>query len=94
VLHDWDVPVVRRLLEKSFESLPAGGWLVIHDAFLNREKNGPLHVAEYSVMLMHATQGRCYGVGELEDWLTGLGFVDCREIPGGAARGGVIARRP
>jgi acetylserotonin N-methyltransferase len=67
---------------------------LIHDAFLNREKDGPLHVAEYSVMLMHATQGRCYGVGEMEEWLTETGFTDCLELPGGAARGGLIATRP
>ena len=94
VLHDWDVPVVRALLERSFAALPPGGRLLIHDAFLNREKDGPLHVAEYSVMLMHATQGRCYGVGEMEEWLTETGFTDCLELPGGAARGGLIATRP
>jgi len=94
VLHDWDVPVVRDLLARSFEALPSGGRLLIHDAFLNRDKSGPLHVAEYSVMLMHATQGRCYGVGEMETWLRATGFVDCLELPGGAARSGLIARKP
>lgn len=94
VLHDWDVPLVRRLLEKSFQALRPGGVLVIHDAFLNRAKDGPLHVAEYSVMLMHATQGRCYGVGELEGWLRAVGFADCQDVPGGAARGGLVARKP
>jgi len=94
VLHDWDVGIVRDLIVRSFEALPAGGRLLIHDAFLNRRKDGPLHVAEYSVMLMHATQGRCYGVGELETWLTEAGFTDCTELPGGAARGGLIATKP
>lgn len=94
VLHDWDVPIVQELLGRSFEALPSGGRLLIHDAFLDREKSGPLHVAEYSVMLMHATQGRCYGVGEMEDWLRATGFTDCLELPGGAARGGIIASKP
>jgi len=94
VLHDWDVPVVRKLLARSFAALPAGGSLLIHDAFLNRDKSGPLHVAEYSVMLMHATQGRCYGVGELEGLLEETGFVGFQEYPGGAARGGLLARKP
>ncbi len=93
VLHDWDVPVVRDLLARSFAALPSGGRLVIHDAFLNRDKSGPLHVAEYSVMLMHATQGRCYGLGELEELLREAGFMDVQEYPGGAARGGLGARR-
>lgn len=91
VLHDWDVPIVRELLARSWAALPAGGAVLIHDAFLDRDKAGPLHVAEYSVMLMHATQGRCYGVGEMEELLTGAGFGGFREFPGGAARGGVMA---
>jgi len=49
VLHDWDEPVVRQLIAASFAALPAGGLIVIHDAFLNAAKDGPLHVAEYSV---------------------------------------------
>lgn len=93
VLHDWDVGIVRDLIGRSFEALPSGGRLLIHDAFLNRQKDGPLHVAEYSVMLMHATQGRCYGVGELEGWLHEAGFTGCLELPGGAARGGLIATK-
>ena len=47
VLHDWDEPVVRDLLRKSFDALPPGGLVMIHDAYLNAAKNGPLHVAEY-----------------------------------------------
>ena len=94
VLHDWDVPIVQELLARSFEALPSGGQLLIHDAFLNRDKSGPLHVAEYSVMLMHATQGRCYGVGEMENWLQATGFTQCQELPGGAARSGLIATKP
>ena len=69
VLHDWDEPVVRQLVGKSFDALPPGGLIVIHDAFLNAAKNGPLHVAEYSVLLMHASQGRCYATSEYEAML-------------------------
>lgn len=91
VLHDWDVPEVRMLLRRSHEALPAGGAVLVHDAFLDRDLAGPLHVAEYSVMLMHATQGRCYGIGEMEDLLAEVGFGRFERIPGGAARGGLLA---
>src|SRR5205085_7767673 len=69
VLHDWDVPVVKQLLQKSFVALAPGGVLLIHDAHLNETKSGPLHVAEYSTMLMHSTEGRCYGTGEMTEYL-------------------------
>ena len=93
VLHDWDVPVVEQLLRKSFDALPPGGLVIVHDAFLNAEKTGPLHVAEYSVLLMHASEGRCYSTSEMESYLTAAGFAGCAYVPGAAARGVMTARR-
>lgn len=76
VLHDWDLPEVERILEKSFETLPAGGLLLAHEAFLNEDKDGPLPVAEYSAILVTITQGRCYGVGEIRELMEKIGFGD------------------
>lgn len=86
VLHDWDVPIIKQLLEKSFDALAPGGVLIIHDAHLNEDKSGPLHVAEYSVMLMHSTEGRCYGVAEMREYLEAAGFRNVRHTPTAAAR--------
>jgi 3-hydroxy-5-methyl-1-naphthoate 3-O-methyltransferase len=94
VLHDWDTPVVNELLRKSFAALPRGGMVIVHDAFLNADKSGPLHVAEYSVLLMHASEGRCYSVREMEDYFSAAGFADCAYTPGAAARGIMTARKP
>ncbi len=65
VLHDWDDPRVEQLLSASFASLPPGGWLVDHDAHIAADKRGPLPVAQYSVLLMHSTPGKCWSVAEL-----------------------------
>ena len=80
VLHDWDEDVVRQLLAASAAALRRGGLLIVHDTFLNATKTGPLAIAEYSVLLMHVTQGRCYSVAEIESWL-----VDCRVSPSAAS---------
>jgi len=93
VLHDWDEPVVRQLLGKSFAALPPGGLVLVHDAYLNAAKNGPLHVAEYSVLLMHSSEGRCYSVAEMQSYLTEAGFDDASYVAGAAARGIVMARK-
>jgi acetylserotonin N-methyltransferase len=93
VLHDWDRPVVEELLRKSYAALPAGGLVVVHEAFLNGEKTGPLHVAEYSVLLMHASEGRCYSVTEMESYLSAARFSGCAYVSGAAARGIIIARK-
>ncbi len=93
VLHDWDEPEVRRLLAASAAALAPGSLLLIHDAFLNDEKSGPLHVAEYSVVLAHATQGRCYSTAEMRTWLAEAGFKDFTHTDTAAARGLMTARR-
>lgn len=74
VLHDWDVPEVRQLLAASHAALPVGGLLVIHDAFIHADKTGPRHVAEYSCLLMHSTQGKCYSSAEYAVLLEAAGF--------------------
>jgi 3-hydroxy-5-methyl-1-naphthoate 3-O-methyltransferase len=91
VLHDWDVPVVKQLVQKSFDALAPGGVLIVHDAHLNETKSGPLHVAEYSVMLMHSTEGRCYSVAEMSNYLREVGFIDVKFTPTAAARSVITA---
>jgi predicted O-methyltransferase YrrM len=93
VLHDWDEPVVRQLIVKSFDALPPGGLVVIHDAFLNAAKDGPLHVAEYSVLLMHSSEGRCYSTREMEHYLTDAGFRETSYRDTAAARGVMTATK-
>jgi hypothetical protein len=93
VLHDWDVPEVKKLIAASHTALPENGLFIMHDAFLNDAKDGPLHVAEYSVTLAHATQGRCYGTGEIRAWLTEAGFGEITFTETAAARGVMTARK-
>ncbi len=91
VLHDWDEPKARMLLAHSFRTLRAGGMLVVHDMHLHAEKNGPLPVAEYSCLLMHSTEGRCYSVAEIERWLKEIGFVDVNYLSTTADRSAITA---
>jgi predicted O-methyltransferase YrrM len=93
VLHDWDLPEVERILRTSFEALAPGGLLVAHEAFLNAEKSGPLPVAEYSAILATITQGRCYGVGEIESLLSGVGFAQISVVETAADRSAIMARK-
>lgn len=74
VLHDWDLPEVRTLLEKSADALPSGGLLIVHEAFINNDKTGPLPVAEYSALIANITRGKCYTPQEYGDIAEELGF--------------------
>jgi SAM-dependent methyltransferase len=94
VLHDWDTPKVKLLLASSFRALPPGGLLAIHDAHINADKSGPLPVAEYSVILMHSTEGKCYSVTEMKELLEEAGFVGMDYHPTAADRSVIMARKP
>jgi predicted O-methyltransferase YrrM len=94
VLHDWDLPEVERILRKSLGSLPAGGLLVAHEAFLDEDKAGPLPVAEYSTILVTITQGRCYGVQEIAEVMERVGFEGVRWFDTAADRSAIVASKP
>jgi hypothetical protein len=93
VIHDWDLPTVRRLFTASAASLTRRGLIVVHDAHLNEDKTGPLPVAAYSALLMHSTEGRCYGVSELRGLLEQSGFEDVRFVETAGDRSAVTASR-
>jgi SAM-dependent methyltransferase len=81
VLHDWDFPEVRTVLKNSYTALKPGGKIIIHDAHINRAKTGPVSVAEYSVLLMFLSEGKCYSIKEMEDTLQETGFKNIEFRP-------------
>jgi SAM-dependent methyltransferase len=94
VLHDWDGDRVRHLLAASYAALPPGGWLLDHDALIDADKRGPLPVAEYSVLLMHSTPGKCWSVGEITELALAAGFEAVEHRPTAGDRGVLLARKP
>jgi SAM-dependent methyltransferase len=94
VLHDWGEDAVCSLLAKSFQALEPGGTVAVFDCHLERDKSGPLEVAEYSVLLLFQTEGKCYSLGEMEGYLTDAGFESMKVVPTTAYRSLVTARKP
>lgn len=93
VLHDWDAPRVQELITKSFQALPDGGLLLIHDMHINAEKTGPLPVAAYSALLMTITEGKCYSVEEIGSFLSKAGFPSWRLVCTAADRSAILAEK-
>lgn len=93
VLHDWDEPAVRALLAKSAAALPRSGLVVVHDAFISAKKDGPLHIAEYSALLMNITEGKCYSIGEMRTYLSEAGFEWEDHQPTAVGRSFIVARK-
>jgi 2-polyprenyl-3-methyl-5-hydroxy-6-metoxy-1,4-benzoquinol methylase len=94
VIHDWDEAEVRRIFSASFSALPPNGRIAIHDALLDEDKKGLLAVAEYSVLLMAFTAGRCYSVAELRALLQECGFTNIAHHPTVVHRSLVTASKP
>lgn len=74
VLHDWDVPECRALVQRCASTLGPEGRVLIHDVFLNDEMDGPLPIALYSASLFSLTEGRAYSAAEYRGWLDDAGL--------------------
>jgi 3-hydroxy-5-methyl-1-naphthoate 3-O-methyltransferase len=85
--------VVRQLMKTSAEALETGGWLIVHDAFLSPDKDGPLPVAEYSVVLLHITQGRCYSTREIEEIGREFGLARIAHVPSAVGRSALVLEK-
>lgn len=87
VLHDWDVPECRRLIQRCAgalqEAAQAGpaGRLLIHDVFLHDNLDGPLAIALYSAALFSLTEGRAYSAAEYRGWLAEAGLRAAAPVP-------------
>ena len=68
-------------MAKAAAALPAGGRLLIHDAFLHDDHCGPLYPALFSVALMVMTEGRNYSGAEYKAWMTAAGLTPGEPIP-------------
>jgi hypothetical protein len=94
ILHCWPERETRQILGRSYDALCPGGWVIDHDMHLNAEKTGPLAVARYSALLLHATEGRCWSVTEVAGFLQDAGFINVRERLCGLDRTAIIAQKP
>jgi hypothetical protein len=89
ILHDWDVPEARGLVNRLAGSLSKGGRFLIHDVFLDDDLSGPLPVALYSAALFVVTEGRAYSGAEYAGWLRDAGLTPQPIVPT-AVRCGVL----
>ena len=94
VLHDWDVPECRQLVQSCAAALPSGGRLLIHDVFLSNAHDGPLAVALYSAALFSITEGRAYSAAEYREWLVEAGLEPQPIVPTLVHCGALEGRKP
>jgi O-methyltransferase domain len=81
ILHDWSPAQGAWLARKSFDALPSGGRIALHEMLLRDDKSGPLAAAGYSVVMIAWTEGEQYTSAALSAMLAEVGFVGIRTVP-------------
>jgi 3-hydroxy-5-methyl-1-naphthoate 3-O-methyltransferase len=94
VLHCWGDAVVQQIIGRSYDALRPGGWIIDYDMHLNADKSGPLPVARYSALLLHATEGQSWSVTEIAAFMADAGFVNVNERPCGVDRTAILGQKP
>jgi len=82
VYHDWSREKAVFLTRKSFESLPPGGRIVVHEMLFDDDKTGPFATAGYNIaMLVWSVDGGQYSGRELSGILADAGFRSIETKP-------------
>ena len=79
VLHDWDLPTKKMLIQKAFDALPADGALVVYEAIIDddRSKNAFGLMASLN-MLIETSGGFDYTGADCSGWMKEVGFSTTR----------------
>jgi ketosteroid isomerase-like protein len=78
VLHDWDLPTKRMLLQKAFDALPPGGAVVVYDMMIDDERSKNAFGMMMSLhVLLESPGGFDYTGADCLTWLNDAGFQGC-----------------
>lgn len=82
VYHGWRPEKCRFLSAKSFDALPPGGRIVVHEAIYDdADKTGPFTTAAFSMLMLGWGEGEQYSGEEIRSFLEEAGFVDIEIVP-------------
>jgi cyclopropane fatty-acyl-phospholipid synthase-like methyltransferase len=94
IYHDWDRPESLHLTKRTFDALPKGGRIFIHELLLADTKDAPLVAITDSMVMMLFTAGKQRTAGEFESILVEAGFRDVAVVPTYGYYSVVHARKP
>jgi predicted O-methyltransferase YrrM len=80
ILHSNSKEECQTLIGKTMQALEPGGYILIHDFFLNDSLDGPLFPALFSMNMLLNNQGRSYSEQELSDMLRQAGARDIHRL--------------
>lgn len=81
IFHDWPADQCRFLARKSFESLPSGGRIIVHEMLFNQDRTGPFGVAAFNMVMLMYIEGEQFSGREIAGFLSEAGFMDIEVKP-------------
>lgn len=94
VLHDWDLPTKRLLIDKAFAALPKGGALIVVEMLIDDERRRHLPGLLMSLNMLIETRGGFDFTGaDCIGWMRSAGFTDARVVPLTGASSAVIGQK-
>ena len=78
ILHDWSYETCKDLLQKSFDTLPPGGKIILHEMLLD---SGSLTAACFSIHMAVYTRGQQFYFNELKEMMEDVGFTNVEVVP-------------
>lgn len=79
ILHDWDLPTKKMLLQKAYAALPTGGAVVVYDAIIDDDRSKNAFGLLMSLnMLIETPGGFDYTGADCIRWMEEAGFKECR----------------
>ncbi len=94
IFHDWNEDTNAVLAKKSFDALPSGGRIFLHEMLMNDNEDGPLTTASFSMLMLRGTKGKQYTLRELGGILEGAGFAGVAATQTSPYYSVVSARKP
>jgi acetylserotonin N-methyltransferase len=93
IFHDWSDETCRLLARKSFEALPSGGRILLHEILMDDDGCGPLPCMAFSLLMLMGTKGRQYSLPELRQFLAAAGFIDIEAARTGGGYYSLVSAR-
>ncbi len=76
IFHDWDIPHCLTLCQKSFNVLPPGGRIYLHEILLTDTKDNPCAAASYSLAVSLFYGNKLFTAHQLEELLQTCNYED------------------
>ena len=82
ILHDWDLPTKRMLVQKAYDALPEGGAYIVYESIIDDERSKNAFGLLMSLnMLIETPGGYDFTGADCTAWMKEAGFRSTRVVP-------------